>query len=71
MLTKKHFEAVAQILHRARNTTFAYNPVSFITEQLANYFQQENPSFDKERFRQAVGYLPLSESEENNQECLF
>lgn len=47
-MTKRHFEAIAQILQAAR----AIDPrtVQFVANDLADYFATENPRFDRARF---------------------
>ena len=57
-LTKKHFEAIAEILHTAiidRN----FNPemeraIKLVSQELGDYFKQENSSFDQDLFNAAV-----------------
>jgi hypothetical protein len=47
-MTKKHFTAIAKILN---TTTQRAN----IARSLADYFETENPNFDRERFLTACG----------------
>lgn len=67
-MTKKHFEAIAAIIHQAN--IFDTDPAagfdegysvgiedcaSLIAESMADYFAKENPSFDRKRFLKACG----------------
>ena len=62
-MTKKHFEAIAAILDEHKQTPeYGYYADNRrvevwedITNDIADYFAQENPSFDKERFLKACG----------------
>lgn len=64
MLTKKHFEAVAAIIHEVDQSSFLDGVtdvnVEFsifrdsIRERLADYFESENPRFDREKFIDAT-----------------
>ena len=53
-MTKKHYEAIANIMKgyipNAKSKSFKY-----IAEDLADYFAQDNPKFDRERFLNACG----------------
>lgn len=52
-MTKKHYEAIACEISFlfGRNRTCA----EIIAHRLADYFQQDNPRFDRERFLKACG----------------
>ena len=57
MLSKKHFERIAQII-KSENLTCADNTrfeLRRLTNKLTDYFAEENPRFDKERFLLACG----------------
>lgn len=48
-MTKKHFEAIAKIM-----ATFKESPsMPIIAYELANYFQRENPRFNRAKFLKA------------------
>lgn len=56
-MTRKHFEAFASIIQSTREqcsdapeTVWA---IDHIRDEMADYFQGENPNFDRERFMQA------------------
>ena len=50
-LSRKHYQAIADII-RTRGTSNK-NQVENIKSDLAEYFQEDNPRFDKERFWKA------------------
>jgi hypothetical protein len=50
-LSRKHYQAIADII-RTRGTSNE-NQVENIKSDLAEYFQEDNPRFDKERFWKA------------------
>lgn len=64
-LTRKHFQRVAGILRRTRHTVCIDSDVDdndpellalrSVAEQLADYFAEENPNFDRKRFLEACG----------------
>lgn len=63
MLSKKHYEAIAVIIEKYKSGVsgpvvsadvfqiFADN----LCQDLADYFKQDNPRFDRERFLKACG----------------
>lgn len=53
MMTKQHFEAVARIF--ASHPAIRSAEVRSIGWQLADYFQSQNPLFDRARFLSAAG----------------
>lgn len=53
MLTKKDYIAIARILADARVRCYDPMPINNIMGGLADYFQQDNPNFDRERFKNA------------------
>lgn len=53
-MTKRHFEAIAKILATA-DGMYEYHTKVYIANQLADYFEQENPRFDRDRFLKAAG----------------
>jgi hypothetical protein len=58
-LSRKHFEAVAEILLRERDKTLegerAWYAVDRIAYELAKYFRTQNENFDIQRFLAATG----------------
>ena len=63
MMTRKHFQALAEILSR-RGCHIAHDPLfaegwhaatSAITHAIADYLASENPNFDRDRFLEACG----------------
>ena len=46
-LTRKEFQAVADIIAESKDK-------KQVQEKLEDYFKQENPEFDVERFREAI-----------------
>lgn len=59
-MTKKHYEAIAKILHQSVQYDFEgdYGLTTKVVNELADYFEQENPKFNRERFLQACGIEP-------------
>lgn len=53
-MTRKHFEAIASIIDSQRVAGQA--AVWNLTIALADYFQRENPRFDRNAFLTACGY---------------
>lgn len=51
-MTKKHFEAIASILSEYRPEAFDRPEVVYsdMVSALADYFESENPNFDRDRF---------------------
>jgi hypothetical protein len=56
MLTKKHFQAVADILGPNEKTKMPAKYRLVVAMEFARYFQQENPQFDQKRFLKACGF---------------
>lgn len=56
MLTKKHFEAVAQILKRNAVCKDRVTTWLNISRELADYFESQNPNFDRNRFYRACSF---------------
>lgn len=55
-MTKKHYEAIARIMHYdTQGDTKAENARVNTAQLLASYFATDNPRFDRERFLQACG----------------
>ena len=54
LMTRKHFEAIASIIDSQRVAGQA--AVWNLTIALADYFQRENPRFDRNAFLTACGY---------------
>ena len=58
MMTKKHFKAIAEAIKFARHRS---SPEAWVTlteaaENMAVFFKQENPAFDKQKFLDATYY---------------
>ena len=57
MLTKKHFEAIAKIINQSRRLEnlpdSEYIDTDRIVELTANYFENENPNFNRDRYYKA------------------
>jgi hypothetical protein len=51
-MTKKHYEAIASIIEYYAHDTTVYNALA---NRLADYFAQDNPKFDRQRFLKACG----------------
>lgn len=55
-MTRKHFHAIAAILANARDNSWiavAY-AIDGIQEELVDYFESQNPNFDRDRFNRAA-----------------
>lgn len=52
-MTKRHFEAIADVLASWRNGTGDRATVDGIARELAATFKSFNPAFDRERFLRA------------------
>ena len=52
MLSRKHYKAIAEIIRT--NYAVSSEPVKFVlrdmTDQLCQYFESDNPRFDRQRF---------------------
>ena len=58
MLSRKHYTAIANIL--ANNQPDIHKAyVRCIARQLAGYFEQDNPRFDRKKFLEACGVYEL------------
>lgn len=60
MLTRKHYEAIAEILSEHKDdsqysTVIDERRVESISLSLADYFEKDNPRFDRDRFLEACG----------------
>ena len=51
-MTKKNYEAIAECLSWYVNRSYI---TEAIAHRLADYFEQDNPNFDRTRFLQACG----------------
>ena len=49
MLTKKHFEKIAEIIRKNKEK----QDFESVCNDLANYFAEENPLFNKSKFMEA------------------
>ena len=54
-MTKKHYDAIAHAIQWQRENGKPHNARWQIAELLANYFEQDNPKFNRARFLQACG----------------
>jgi len=52
-MTKKHYEAIAIIIQPL--TTWNEKDAQYIANELADYFQTDNPKFNRTRFLEACG----------------
>lgn len=55
-MTKKHFEKIAQILGQAKRE----KEFSQMVNRLMNFFEEENPNFDRSVFLRAVNKYSYS-----------
>lgn len=54
LFTKKHYEAIAELLHDSiEKGDIADNP-SVTTDELADFFAKDNANFNKDRFHERV-----------------
>jgi hypothetical protein len=54
VLSKKHYEAIAKVLYSASDRSVSNTTHVEITNKLADYFEQDNPKFNRPKFMQAV-----------------
>ena len=61
MLTRTHYESVARIARRCRIADESDSGTTWQTarlmDELADYFAEDNPRFDRERFEAAWDHL--------------
>jgi len=58
MMTKKHYIEIAEIIERRTGITeSSHDIIKLIIKDLCNYFIQDNPLFDSEKFKKACGVL--------------
>lgn len=50
-MTKKHFKAIAEIIRNTR----CVKEIAQVAIKLADYFADENPLFDRDKFMTACG----------------
>ena len=55
MVTKRDFEAIAEIVKKEYNSAYDMFAGKGFIDKLANYFEQQNPNFDRKRFFTACG----------------
>jgi len=74
-MTKKHYEAIAEVINdviRPYDERAVQNLVYDVTNDLADYFESDNPRFDRDRFLTACGIMEEDrtdvEIEEDNRE---
>ena len=53
-MKKKHYIQIAEII-RLNNNCEGYLVLDSFLEQLSNYFDQDNPDFNREKFLKACG----------------
>ena len=60
MITKKHFEAIADIIrvntHTAQRPEMQTYISTWVVEELISYFAKINPSFNEEKFRKVARF---------------
>jgi hypothetical protein len=54
-MTKKHYEAIAKAFYAYIATNTGANIARPIAKDLADYFAQDNPKFNRSRFLEACG----------------
>lgn len=54
-MSKKDYEAIAEVIQEAVQKYEEVLPTVFIAEQIAVYCQVNNPRFDQSRFMEACG----------------
>lgn len=55
-MTRKDFRAIAEIIRKYNLTTHDSLDLYKLTQELATYFKQANPTFDRSRFMRAAGW---------------
>jgi hypothetical protein len=55
MFTRQHYQRIAEILRRQQEAT--NEDLTDVAKQLALYFKEDNPRFDRARFLRAAGVL--------------
>lgn len=57
-MTRKHFEAIAALLAEVRKDYPAQGAIipDAVSSRLADYFEKENPRFDRAKFLTACGF---------------
>lgn len=55
MFTKQHYEAIAEIIHSRTISWEVAEEIRYIAIDLADYFQRDNPRFNRGRFLAACG----------------
>ena len=72
MFTKKHFEKIAEIIKKipvkleieCEDIPIAEKTRNLIANDLADWFQSENPKFNRERFLKACDLINIEELKE-------
>ena len=54
MFTRKHYKVFAEIIESNRGDGVEYT-LDQIASELADYFEQDNPRFDRDKFIKACG----------------
>lgn len=52
-MTRKHFERVAAMLKRHKDCALC---AELLSKEFAEWFAEENPRFDRDRFMEACGF---------------
>lgn len=55
-MTRKDFKAIADVIRTYNLTTHDSLDLYNLTNDLAKYFKQANPTFDRSRFMRAAGW---------------
>jgi len=72
MLSRKHYEEIANVIHAARNTSTVEETRAFIAGHIALWLGEDNPRFDQDTFFAACGvgnYAPSSVGNYNYQKA--
>lgn len=56
MMRRADFKAIAEIIREYKIVANNDEPVYVLTTKLCQYFRQNNPTFDKEKFLRACGF---------------
>lgn len=61
MLTRQHYKAIAEIIKHSDTLVIkprgGVGPRNDLKEKLADYFQEENPQFDRDKFLTNCGLI--------------
>lgn len=56
MLMKKNYKAIAEIVDKYNAIQMDYYDFGNFVSDLATYFKEDNPNFDREKFLTACGF---------------